>query len=101
MLAINWLVNAILNLAWWLIIASAVFSWLVAFNVVNMSNPFIRQIGEFLWQITEPMIRPVRRIMPNLGAIDISPIIVLLAISFLQIFWNTSIFPPLYRAVSG
>ena len=99
MIAIVWLINAVLSLAWWLVIASAVFSWLIAFNVVNLSNPFVSQVANFLWQMTEPMLRPIRRVIPNLGAIDISPIVLLLAIQFLQIFLNTSVFPPLLRAV--
>ena len=98
MIAIVWLINAVLSLAWWLVIASAVFSWLIAFNVVNLSNPFVSQVANFLWQMTEPMLRPIRRVIPNLGAIDISPIVLLLAIQFLQIFLNTSVFPPLLRA---
>ena len=100
MLALNWLVLAILDIAWWFIILSAVFSWLVAFNVVNLSNPFVGQVYSFLHQMTEPMLRPIRRVMPNLGAIDISPIIVLLAIGFLQVFWSSTVFPAIYTAVN-
>ena len=99
MLALYWLVNTILDLAWWLIIISAVFSWLIAFNVVNLSNSFVGQVYEFLHQVTEPMLRPVRRVMPNLGAIDISPIIVLIAITFLQILWQGTVFPAIAGAV--
>ena len=68
----------------WIIIASAVFSWLYAFNVVNMRNQFVGMIGNFLHQMTEPALRPIRRIMPNLGSIDISPIILIFGIFFLQ-----------------
>ena len=93
MVAVFWLINALLNLVWWLIIFNVIFSWLYAFNVVNSSNQFVSQIGNMLYQLTEPMLRPIRRFMPNLGSIDISPIILLLAISFLQIFLRTSVAP--------
>ncbi len=93
MVAIFWLINTVLDMAWWLVILSVVFSWLYAFNVVNSSNQFIAQVGGFLYQITEPMFRPIRRILPNMGSLDLSPIIVLLAITFLQIFIRTSIAP--------
>ena len=77
-------VLAALNLYWWVIIASAVFSWLFAFNVINVRNQGVAAIGNFLFQATEPALRPIRRIMPNLGTIDISPIILLLGCFFVQ-----------------
>ncbi len=73
-----------LNLYVWLVIISAVLSWLVHFGVVNTRNQVINMIGEFLWRITEPALRPIRRFMPNLGGIDISPIILSLIIYFLD-----------------
>lgn len=83
----------ILNFYWWIIIASAVFSWLYAFNVINSSNEFVNSLGRFLYQVTEPALKPIRRFMPNLGSIDISPIVLLFAIMFLQIFLRTSVAP--------
>ncbi len=74
----------ILDLYVWIIIASAILSWLFAFNVVNPRNQFVATIGNILYQLTEPLLRPIRRVMPNLGAIDISPIILLLGIFLLQ-----------------
>jgi YggT family protein len=79
-----WLIYYILNLFFWLIIAVVVLSWLVAFNVVNGSNPYVRQISYALRRLTEPVLGPVRRLLPDLGGIDISPIIVLIALQFLQ-----------------
>jgi YggT family protein len=73
-----------LQLYVWIVIASAIFSWLVAFNVINTGNQFVGTIGEMLWRITEPALRPIRRYMPNLGGIDISPIILLLLIFLIQ-----------------
>ena len=68
----------------WCVIVSAVLSWLIAFNVINTSNQIVYSIVDFLYRITEPAIRPIRRFIPNLGGIDISPIILLLGIFFAQ-----------------
>jgi YggT family protein len=73
-----------LNLYTWLIIAAAILSWLVAFNVVNTRNDVVRSIGRFLEAVTEPALRPIRRLLPNLGGIDVSPIILLLIIFFIE-----------------
>lgn len=93
MVAIFWLIHTILDMIWWLVILSVIFSWLYAFNVVNSSNQFIAQVGRFLYQITEPLYRPIRSVLPNMGNLDLSPIVVLLGITFLQIFIRTSIAP--------
>ena len=68
----------------WLLIAAAVLSWLIAFNVVNTRNPFVHNVGEFLFRITEPALRPIRNMMPNLGGIDISPVILILIIFLIE-----------------
>src|SRR6476469_4378286 len=68
----------------WLLIAAAVLSWLIAFNVVNTRNPFVHSVGEFLYRITEPALRPIRNMMPNLGGIDISPVILILLIFLIE-----------------
>ncbi|MFO1185529.1 MAG: YggT family protein [Bauldia sp.] len=73
-----------LDAYWWVVIASAVFSWLYAFGVVNERNDVVRIIGKFLYDATEPLLRPLRRILPNLGSIDISPIVLLLGILLIQ-----------------
>ena len=73
-----------LDLYIWAIIISAVMSWLVHFGVVNPRNNFVRMVGEFLWRLTEPALRPFRRFVPNLGGIDISPILLILLIFFIQ-----------------
>jgi YggT family protein len=93
MLALFQTIDLALNLYTWVLIASAIFSWLYAFNVINSSNQFVNAIGTFLYNITEPVLRPIRRIMPNLGGIDISPIIVLLIIFFLRSLLWTSLYP--------
>ncbi len=73
-----------INLYVWLVIASAILSWLVAFNVVNSRNQIIYMIGDFLHRITEPALRPIRQFLPNLGGIDISPVILILVLFFAQ-----------------
>lgn len=73
-----------LNLYLWFVIAAAVFSWLIAFNVVNVRNQFVHMIYDFLYRITEPALRPIRSVMPNLGGLDISPIILFLIIIFIE-----------------
>ncbi|WP_428643273.1 YggT family protein [Roseibium sp.] len=73
-----------LKLYTYVIIASAIFSWLYAFNIVNSNNQVINSIGRMLYNLTEPALRPIRRFMPDLGGIDISPVVLLLAIIFLQ-----------------
>lgn len=84
MIALYLLIDTVLSLYVWLLIASAVLSWLVAFNVVNTRNDVVRAIWNFLYQVTEPALRPIRSILPNLGGIDVSPIILLLIIFFIQ-----------------
>jgi len=68
----------------YLLIAAAVLSWLIAFNVVNTRNQFVAVVGEFLYRITEPALRPIRNLLPNLGGIDISPIILILLIILIE-----------------
>ncbi len=82
--ALLWLFNTVIQLYIYILIASAVLSWLVAFNVVNVRNPIVSQIGEFLYQVTEPALRPIRRLLPNLGGVDISPVILILLLLFIQ-----------------
>ncbi len=81
--AINVLI-ILLDFYWWVIIGSAVLSWLMAFGVVNAYNPTVRSIWQALNAMTEPVLRPIRRLLPNTGAVDLSPIFVLLALSILR-----------------
>ena len=74
----------ILNILWWIIVIQAILSWLVAFNVINTYNDFVRAIFVALDRLTAPLYRPIRRILPDLGALDLSPLVVLLVIGFLQ-----------------
>lgn len=95
MIALFRTIDLALDIYTWIIIASAIFSWLYAFNVVNSSNRFVGAIGEFLYKVTDPVLRPLRNILPNLGGIDISPIVVLLIIFFIRQFMWTTLLPAL------
>ena len=84
MRALFLVIDLALELYIWIVIAMAIFSWLVAFNVVNTRNHAVAMIGDFLYRITEPALRPIRSFLPNLGGIDISPVILFLIIIFIQ-----------------
>ena len=83
--AIAWLIETVFQIVIVLLIAQVILSWLVAFNVVNTRHPFINAVARFLYQITEPVLRPIRRVVPAFGGIDISPLILLLILGFLRI----------------
>ena len=84
MRAILDLVLLVLRLYTWVVIASAIFSWLYAFGVVNPRNQFVAMIGRVLYQLTEPALRPIRRYVPSFGGLDISPVILLLLIFLIE-----------------
>ena len=81
-----WLILQVIDLYMWLVIIGVVLSWLVAFNVVNLSNRFVYTVGEFINRVTEPALRPIRQVLPNLGNIDISPVVLILLLLFAQRF---------------
>jgi len=84
MRAILDIVMVVLNLYTWIIIAGAVLSWLIAFGVVNIRNDFVRSIWNLFLALTEPFLRPIRNFLPSTGGIDISPIILLLAVMLIE-----------------
>ena len=84
MSAVFWLIDTVIDIYIWLLIAQAILSWLLAFGVVNRWNRGVAVIADFLYRVTEPGLRPIRAILPNLGGIDISPVIVILIIIFIQ-----------------
>jgi YggT family protein len=86
-------IDLALSIFTWILIGSAIFSWLFAFNVINSSNRFVATLGQFFYNVTEPVLRPIRRFMPDLGGIDISPIVLLLIIFFLRSFLWNSVYP--------
>ena len=74
----------VIDLYIWVVIASAILSWLIAFNVVNTQNRFVYSVADMLYRVTEPALRPIRNILPNLGGIDISPVILILFLLFIR-----------------
>jgi YggT family protein len=75
----------ILDIAFWIIIVQAVLSWLIAFNVINTGNEFVRSVYMSLGRLTEPVYRPIRNILPNTGTMDLAPLVVLIGIYALRI----------------
>ena len=78
------LIGFVLQLFIWILILAVIMSWLISFNVVNTTNRIVSMIADFTYRITEPALRPIRRFLPNLGGLDISPIVLLLVIWFFQ-----------------
>jgi YggT family protein len=78
------LISTLITIYIWLLIAQAVLSWLLAFGVVNRYNRVVASASDFLWRITEPVLRPIRSVLPDLGGIDISPVILILVLYFLR-----------------
>jgi YggT family protein len=90
------IVLLILQIYIWLLIAAAVLSWLVAFNVVNTRNQVVAMAADFLYRVTEPLLRPIRAMLPNLGGIDVSPVILILLILLLQNIIIRYIYPNVF-----
>ena len=78
------LLDIVVNLYMWCFIISAILSWLIAFNVINTTNRLIYTVGDFLYRITEPALRPIRNLLPNFGNIDFSPLVLILLLIFLK-----------------
>ena len=81
---IYWLLSTIINLYQFVIIVGAILSWLVAFNVLNRHNQFVAMIGNFTYSLTEPALRPLRRVIPPLGGMDLTPVVLLIGLEFLK-----------------
>ena len=96
MRSVLYVILLLLDLYIWLLIASAILSWLVAFNVVNARNQFVHMVGDFLYRVTEPVLRPIRNLMPNLGGIDLSPVIVILLIILIKDIIVRYIYPAVF-----
>lgn len=84
MITILSIIQVLLNIVWWIIVIQAIMSWLIAFNVINTYNDTVRSIWLALQRMTDPLYRPIRRIMPDFGALDLSPLVVLLVIGILM-----------------
>ena len=78
------ILRILLNVVWWIIIVQAIMSWLIAFNVINTHNEFVRQIWSTLDRMTEPLYRPIRKILPDFGGLDLSPLVVLVGLAIIE-----------------
>ena len=96
MIAIFYLVLQLLKLYSYVVIANVIISWLIAFNVLNTSNRFVYSVLEFTYNLTDPIYRKIRKFLPNLGAFDITPIIVLLLIWFIEMCMNLYVAPLIF-----
>ena len=84
MYSILWLISTVIQLYIYVLIAAAVLSWLIAFNVVSTRNQAVAIIAETLWRLTEPVLAPIRRFLPNFGGLDLSPVVLILLLYFLR-----------------
>ncbi len=91
------ILQVVLNIVWWIIVIQAVLSWLIQFNVINTHSDFVRAVWNALHRMTEPLYRPFRRILPDFGALDLSPLVVLLIIYILQ----TIVIPRIAIMIAG
>ena len=96
MIAIFYLTLQILKLYSYVVIANVVISWLIAFNILNTQNRFVYSILEFSYRLTDPILNKIRRFLPNLGALDISPIVLLLLIWFIEMCMKLYIAPIIF-----
>ena len=96
MLPIIELIDTILGIYVWILIASVVYSWLLQFGILQAHNPTVRMVGDFLYRVTEPVLRPIRNVMPNLGGIDISPVILILIIILIEKLIYYYIYPNVF-----
>ena len=86
----------VLQLYWYIVLAMIIMSWLISFGVVNTRNQFVSQVWRILNQLTEPVLRPIRRLMPNFSGLDLSPLILFLIIFFIQQIIVRYIYPNVF-----
>jgi YggT family protein len=98
---VEFIINALLTLIVWVIIAYAVLSWLVSFNVVNLRNRGVYQVSQFLERVSQPLLRPFQRILPTMGGLDFSPILLLIVIEGTQRYLIPPFFAWLHALVGG
>ncbi len=88
MVTVLQILQMLLNVVWWIIVVQAILSWLIAFNVINTGSDLVNLVWNALKQLTDPIYRPIRKVLPDFGALDLSPIVVLLIIGALTIVIN-------------
>ncbi len=91
--ALFWLIDQVIGLYITLVIVQVVLSWLVAFNVVNTGNRFVYMVGDLLYRITEPALTPIRRLLPSMGGMDLSPVVLILGLYFARVLLLRDIMP--------
>src|SRR5580658_4878053 len=91
--ALLWLVDTLVTIYIWLLIGQAILSWLLAFGVINRYNRGVSVIGDFLYRVTEPALRPIRAVLPNFGGIDISPVVLILILYFVRVLIDEDLAP--------
>ena len=91
--ALFWLIDQVIGFYITLVIVQVVLSWLVAFNVINTRNRFVYLVGNFLYRITEPALKPIRRLLPSLGGMDLSPVVLILGLYFARVLLLRDIMP--------
>ena len=96
MSAVFWLLDTIIGLYMWVIIAQVVVSWLIAFSVINTHNRFVYMIVDALYRLTEPVLGRIRRVLPSMGGLDLSPVVAILVLMFLRILLRDTIIPLVY-----
>ena len=95
------IIEILLDVVWWVIVVQAILSWLFAFNVINTSNEGVRTIWNALQRMTDPLYRPIRRILPDFGALDLSPLVVLIIIVILDKIIQAAIVQQMYGGPVG
>ena len=96
MVSVLFLFNFAIKIAWWIIIVQFIMSWLINFDVINLRNSFVAQVWQSLNRITAPIYRPIRRMLPDMGGLDLSPMIVLFGLIALQVIVNNNLAPLAY-----
>ena len=88
----------LLQLYWWVLLIMIIMSWLISFNVINTRNQFVEAVWRVLNQLTEPVLRPIRRMLPNFSGLDLSPLVAFLLIFFIQSIIGYYVYPAVVRA---
>jgi len=96
MAALIYLIKAISGFVFWIVMGHVILSWLIAFNIINMNNQFVYQVYTTLDRLLEPMLRPIRSFLPNMGGLDLSPIVLLIGVQFFEILLLGTVLPALF-----
>lgn len=98
MQVLSYIFNTVIDLYVFVVLVSVVMSWLFAFGIINRHNQFVESVRRAMHALTEPVLRPIRNMLPNMGGVDISPIVLLIGVKAAQIGVNSYLFGPMIRA---